>query len=270
MSFGPNPWLQQHWDWRAACNFMFGGAGAGLVIAAALLEDSRAAIALGAGLALVGAGLACVWAEIGRKLRALHVFFNPFTSWMTRESFAAVVLFALGIAALATGAPLLRIAAAAAAAAFVFCQGMILFAAKGIPAWRRAEVVPLIVATGLAEGASAALIADPGPGVLALAAGALIARALAWARYRGALADRRAAAVLEPAGRALMQLGTVVALALLALSWAVPVAVWGVAAAAVAAGWRFKFVLIARAAFNQGFAIPIVPVRGARGEGGRP
>ena len=32
MSFGPNPWQQTNWDWRAAGNFMGGGAGAGLVV----------------------------------------------------------------------------------------------------------------------------------------------------------------------------------------------------------------------------------------------
>ena len=36
-------------------------------------------------LALVAAGLGAVWLEIGRPLRAIHVFFNPCTSWMTRE-----------------------------------------------------------------------------------------------------------------------------------------------------------------------------------------
>ena len=36
MSFGPKAWIQQHWDARAALNFMLGGAGAGLLIAAAL------------------------------------------------------------------------------------------------------------------------------------------------------------------------------------------------------------------------------------------
>ncbi len=33
--------------------------------------------------------------------------------------------------------------------------------------------------------------------------------------------------------------------------------------AAIAGGWRLKFVIIARAAYNQGFALPLTPVRGA-------
>lgn len=270
MSYGPRPWLQQHWDWRAACNFMAGGTGAGLVVAAALLEGSHALTALGAGLALVAAGLGAVWLEIGRKLRAVHVFFNPFTSWMTRESFTAVLLFALGIAALSTGAPWLRYLAAAAAAAFVFCQGRILHAAKGIPAWRQPEVVPLVVATGLAEGATAALVLDFAGAPLALAGLALLARALAWARYRASLAGSAALAALGPAGRAFVPAGTVVPLALLAFAFVLPASAWLAAAAAIAAGGWLKFALITRAAFNQGFALPKVPVRGARTQGGRP
>ena len=91
MSYGPRPWQQTNWDWRAAANFMLGGTGAGLVIAASvILDEARYPVMLA--LALVAAGLGAVWLEIGRKLRAVHVFFNPFTSWMTRESFAALLL----------------------------------------------------------------------------------------------------------------------------------------------------------------------------------
>ena len=36
------------------------------------------------------------------------------------------------------------------------------------------------------------------------------------------------------------------------------------AAAGLGVVWRFKFVLVTRAAFNQGFALPHLPVRGAR------
>ena len=95
MSFGPAPWQQTNWDWRAAANFICGGAGAGLIVFAALSGAAGAPLTglLLGGLALVGAGLFCVWLEIGRPLRALHVFFNPRTSWMTRESFIAVLLF---------------------------------------------------------------------------------------------------------------------------------------------------------------------------------
>ena len=33
--------------------------------------------------------------------------------------------------------------------------------------------------------------------------------------------------------------------------------------AALAAGWRLKFALVTRAAYNQGFSLPQLPVRGS-------
>lgn len=266
MSFGPRPWRQAHWDWRAACNFMCGGSGAGLVVAAPALQGAGAEAAMLAGLALVAAGLGAVWLEIGRKLRALHVFFNPFTSWMTREAFAALVLFGAGIASLLIEAAWLRWLAAAAALAFIWCQGRILFGAKGIPAWRRRELVPLVVASGMAEGAGIALALQPGRAALVLFAIALLARGAAWLLYRGALQNARAESELLWPGRVLLLPGTAVPLALLLL-WPVapaPAVAWLAAAAALCGGWTFRFALVTRAAFNQGFALPHLPVRGAR------
>ena len=43
MSFGPNPWQQVSWDWRAAGNFIGGGAGTGLLVASALFAAPDAA-----------------------------------------------------------------------------------------------------------------------------------------------------------------------------------------------------------------------------------
>lgn len=280
--FRPQGWVQRHWDARAAMNFILGGTGSGLLVACALLSlaapvlatDSRGALALG--LALIAAGLGAVWLEIGRKLRAANVFFNPRTSWMTRESYAAIVVFALGIAAVATTDARLALACALAALVFAWCQGRILRASKGIPAWRAPEVVPLIVTTALAEGAGLAALGGaalawqlaPALGLLALA---LIARALAWTRYRAAIrkgAPKQAVEPLEVAGKGLLQLGTVVPLVLgvaaLALPAAAPAAAALAGLAAIAAGWRLKFVLVTRAAWNQGFALPHLPVRGVR------
>jgi phenylacetyl-CoA:acceptor oxidoreductase subunit 2 len=173
--------VQKHWDVRAALNFMLGGAGAGLMIWTALMQV-RSPYPVALSLALVAAGLFAVWLEIGRKLRALHVFFNPFTSWMTRESFAALLLFTLGLASLMDASFLP--AAAIAAGAFLYCQARILRAAKGIPAWRTPWVVPLIVISGLAEGGALLLLLQGNvAGIPVLAAGA-------WVKY--ALITRRA------------------------------------------------------------------------------
>jgi len=262
-AFGPKAWVQQHWDWRAATNFMFGGTGAGLLAVAAFASPAPE-LAFEVALLLIAAGLTAVWLEIGRKLRAVHVMFNPLTSWMTRESLAAAVLFGCAIAYLAFGDAWLRVAAGIAACAFLFCQALILRASKGIPAWRMPEVVPLILSSGLAEGAGVLLVFDAQPVVLALFGLAVLVRSLAWSGYRGALGQPGAQAALEPAGKLLMQLGTVAPLALLLASLLLPQAAALAGIAALAAGWRLKFVLVARASFNQGFALPQLPVRGAR------
>ena len=258
-SFGARPWIQQHWDVRAAGNFMLGGAGAGLLVAAPL--SLGAALVPALGLVLIAAGLAAVWLEIGRKLRAVHVFFNPWTSWMTRESFAALVVFAIGASSFFLHEDFLRIALAAAALAFLFCQARILHGSKGIPAWRAPEVVPLIMLTGLAEGAGIALLFGDAGVLLGLFVLALLARALAWSRYRAALRQPRSAAALEPAGRSLLQLGTVLPIALLLFSTVAPEALWLAGLMAAATGWRLKFALVTRAAHNQGFSLPHLPTR---------
>lgn len=248
--------LQRYWDTRAALNFILGGSGSGLIVAAAFLQPHNA-WPLAAGLALIAAGLFAVWLETGKKLRALHVLFNPFTSWMTREAFAALVLFPVGLGAFIT----LRFLPVAAAVALVFlwCQARILRASRGIPAWRVPQVVPLIVAAGFAEGASLAVFFVQTQLAAALLAIALIARFVAWTAYRGAVKSE----ALERAGRA-MQLGAIAALALVVVSFFAAPAAFAAAALALATGWWLKFTLVARAAFTQGFSLPRQPVRGTR------
>jgi len=280
MSYGPKPWQQAHWDWRAAGNFVFGGAGSGLLVFTALSGargTTATLLTLGA-LALVGLGLLCVWLEIGRPTRALHVFFNPRTSWMSREAFVATLLFPAGLAAAAGLAPFAWLSALIALA-FVYCQARILKAARGIPAWREPLVVPLIVTTGLAEGGGLFLLANPLHGaanqaLIALFGALLAARWLAWLAYRRnlvAAAAPRALAALDRAGGTLQTFGTWLALALAAPAGIGLVGGAGAALLAALAGlmaagsgaW-LKYTLVTRAAFNQGFALARLPVRGAR------
>jgi len=263
MSYGPRPWQQASWDWRAAANFVLGGAGAGLLFATIFIRDPSPVPVILA-LLLVAAGLGAVWLEIGRKLRAVHVFFNPFTSWMTRESFAAVVLFGLGISLLVFGQAGLKYAAALAALAFVFCQGRILRAARGIPAWRAPQVVALVMSTGLVEGAGLLLIMRQDVLLISVFAAAALARGFAWSGYWAALKQPASRAALESAGKALIQIGTIVPLALVFGGIFLPQAVMLAAIAAILTGWRLKYLLVTRAAFNQGFALPQLPVRGTR------
>ena len=276
MSYGPSPWLQRHWDLRAALNFALGGTGAGTLVVLAFSDLGGGALraATLAALALVATGLASVWLEIGRPARALHVFFNPFTSWMTRESFAAALVFGLGAGALALPHPALLPAAGLAALAFVYCQGRILQNARGIPAWREPMVTPLVVVTGLAEGAGAVLLVSALAGAaddtaLAWCVFAVVLRAWAWPVYRRHVACRipqPAQDALERAGGVLVALGTLAPLALLvtgAMFPAVDAATAALAGAAtIASGWTFKITLVTRAALNQGFALPALPARG--------
>lgn len=284
MSYGPTPWVQRHWDLRAATNFVAGGAGSGLVVVAAVsgAKGWPAAVALCAGLALVGIGLFAVWLEIGRPLRALNVFLNPRTSWMSREAIAAVVLGALVPLAAwlhatgSAGASATGGLAAAAALAFAWCQGRILRASKGIPAWRSPATPALIVATSLAEGAGlwwagAAWHAQGTRTGLALFGALLVARLVAWLAYRRSIAgNARASGALAPAGTALALGGTFAPLVLVAVAAVSTSEGWvlGLAAAAgalaLAAGAAFKVAMIVRGAYNQGFAIPRMPVRGTR------
>ena len=263
MSFGPRPWQQTNWDWRAAGNFMLGGTGAGLMIGLALAQNQSAYPVILAAL-LVAGGLGVVWLEIGRKLRAIHVFFNPQTSWMTRESFAALLLFVLSSIALFLDSRQVLVAAALAALAFVYCQARILRAAKGIPAWRAPQVVALVMATALVEGSGLLMVMNPDLLVISLFTAAVIARAVAWSAYWTALKQAGSRTALETAGKALVQIGTIAPLALVLGAYFLPQAAALAGIVALLTGWRLKYVLVTRAALNQGFALPQLPVRGTR------
>jgi phenylacetyl-CoA:acceptor oxidoreductase subunit 2 len=231
---------------------MLGGAGSGLIVFAAIVElDAPSAVALA--LMLIAGGLGAVWLEIGRKLRALHVLFNPFTSWMTREAFVAVLLFPLGLGSIFV--PQALPAAAVAALAFLYCQARILRAAKGIPAWRAPEGVPLVVATGLAEGAGLCLLFSQQELLIGLFIVAVSGRAFAWARYRAAVTVSNLLPALY---------GTLPIVVIALASFHVREAAMLAGVAAVASGWWLKFSLVTRAAPAQGFTLPRVPVRGAR------
>lgn len=267
------PAVQGYWDWRAACNFIFGGAGAGLLVYAAAAPAAGLTLP---GLALVGAGLLCVWFEIGRPWRALNVFLHAQSSWMTRESMVGVALLVSGMAAAGYGGRWLPWIVAALALAYVYSQARMLQAARGIPAWRAPRVVPLLVATGLAEGTGLGIAAQSVLGPAAVpdwAAGLLIGlvliRLLALTAYLRGLdpqaAPTRACEVLTQFARRFLGLdaAAIVAAALAAVA---PRHAWALGLAglvtALAGGW-FKFTLVTRASYHQGLALPVIPARGA-------
>ena len=279
MSYGPDPRQQTSWDARAATNFIGGGIGSGLVAFAAFSGATGTALTLTiiAGLAFVAVGLACVFAEIGRPLRAVNVLFHLRRSWMAREALVAPLLFIAGAAAAITGASEFAWAAAALALTFVYCQARILRAAKGIPAWRDPLLTPFIVATSLAEGAGAfwlcAMHHGAGTRTLLVAFGGLVVlRLVAWLAYRRSVAANIAAAASTALGRAgtVLQLtGTLLPLVLVTIAASgvggatLTLSLAAVAGlAAIVAGAWVKATLVLRAGFNQGFALPHLPVRG--------
>ncbi|MDP3841239.1 MAG: hypothetical protein Q8Q81_01410 [Oxalobacteraceae bacterium] len=283
------PQHQTNWDWRAAGNFIGGGTGTGLLLFAAIssVAGLSPAVPVCAALVLIALGLFCVWLEIGRPWRSMNVMLHVRTSWMTRESLLAPLLFGSGLIALATGSAVALWLGALLAMLFLYCQARLLNAAKGIPAWRQKLVVPLIVATGLTEGVGllALLTALAGSPHIAWLPAALLVlllmRALLWRAYRKNLAahgaPQQALAVLDRLESPFIRIGhwapvllLMPVLLLVLLQPTLAAAQWLTALAgliAVAGGWLFKYTLIVRAGYNQGYALPHVPVRGGAGPG---
>ena len=274
---GLSPWLQTAWDLRAAGNFIGGGSGTGLLILTSLgaFGGLYSRVLLIAGLALVGLGLFSVFLEIGRPLRALNVLLGGKRSWMTREAFVAGVLFPLGASALIW--PDLAKLVWIPAVAYLYCQARILEAAKGIPTWRSPLILPLTIASGLAEGAGALLVL----GTLVLDGGApewvagtlvatIAARIFVWMFYRRRMVEGEApveaAAVLIRFSMPFTLGGNIIPIAFLVIAGIQPdiraAALAAAGLAAMAGGWAMKIVIVTKAAQNQGFAINHSPARG--------
>ncbi len=161
----PGP-LQKFWDIRATANFFFGGMSSGFAIMAFVAYLAGEISGRSLTLAYVGAalvmsiGLFAVFLEIGRKSRALFALKKITTSWMTREIWAAIAFFALLAADFVFNHVVLHLATAIAAATFLYCQARILHAARGIVAWRVAEIPAMLVAGGLLEGTGLLAVAS--------------------------------------------------------------------------------------------------------------
>ncbi len=292
---------QTFWDARAAMNFILGGMGSGLAVAAfagwaaGWVRAEALPGLFAAAAALMAAGLLFVFAEIGRKARFLYVLRRPQSSWMTRETYAVAVFYPAVLAGWLWPSPALHALGAAAAAAFLYCQGRILHAGKGIPAWRLPHVPWMLVASGLFEGVALLALAAAlfgvgagaeGAGAVGLAAvpagfaaaGVLLAavNAALWSAYRRAAAAGGAGPLalraLDRSAGPLHWLGHLAPAAAFALA-AAPVLAAAPAAAALAAlaggvfalagGALWKYTLVTRACYQQGFALPRVPQRGS-------
>ncbi len=274
--------LQTFWDFRAAMNFIMGGTGSGLIVIAALLAldghiDAKAARALFAtGAVIIAIGLFFVFMEIGRKLRFLYAILRPQTSWMTREVWVVAALFPLVAANFLWHAPQLWLATGLAGAAFLFCQAQILYAAKGIPAWRVPLIPPLIIASGLTEGAGAAILSlaalgrDPLPQALSLLALTLAPlAAMLWLIYVG----RSKASGIPALARQVLSgineivvmwwaVAVIILIACLLVGPTAPYFAFG-GVMLVAAGAIWKATIIVHASYQQGFVLPNAPGRGS-------
>jgi phenylacetyl-CoA:acceptor oxidoreductase subunit 1 len=276
---------QTLWDARAAMNFTLGGMSTGLVVMAYLahLGDGLTVAALMSIYVAAGVGMAVglffVFLEISRKLRFLYVLLRPQSSWMTRETYFVALFYPVLLADLFFPHPALHGLVAVSALGFLISQSMILYAGKGIPAWRAPLIPWMLAATGLFEGSGLLVLAGaifPGEvqvGRLPVIAGLALAlvNAALWHRYRttaaahgiGPLAKRSLEAItpgLHLIGHALpAALFGAILLAL--IGGQLPLAIAG--AAAVAGGVLWKFTVITRACYQQGFAVPMMPQRGS-------
>ena len=275
---------QTFWDTRAAMNFTLGGLSGGMMAVAGL---ASAFGWLGAGAlietylvaaALMAAGLFFVFLEIGRKLRFLYVLLRPQSSWMTRETYAVAVIYPVLAADVLWPHPVLHAVVALGGAAFLYCQARLLFAGKGIPAWRAPLIPWLIGVSGALEGAGllAFLMKVMGTGAVGAVAWAIAALSIAagilWHRYRRTAAaggiGPLARAELDAVAPVVTIFGHVAPafLCLLGLSIAGPLSAWAIGLGgilAVAGGALWKFTVIIRAGHQQGFAIPMMPTRGS-------
>jgi phenylacetyl-CoA:acceptor oxidoreductase 26-kDa subunit len=269
----PNP----YWHWKAAGNFICGGAGSGLVFFASLLAPAAAArVLVFAGLVLVALGLFFVWLEIGRPWRAPNVLLHLRTSWMSREALAANVLFLCGLGVL-LGLQWATWPTAVAALVFLYCQARLIGASRGIPTWHHPLTFWLLIVTGLAEGLGLFWLlgswSQPTQLLSIPLAVLVLARWGLWREWRKQLAGHAARPALRALAReepTLVWFGTVAPIAFLLI--AIPAATgtaldaWLLAAAGLAAaatGASFKFILVTRTAWYHGYSVPRMPVRGA-------
>ena len=277
--------LQTFWDWRAAMNWIFGGISSGAAVAAWLASitgmlpaDRVPAVQLGAAL-LMALGLFFVFLKIGRKLRFWRAVSRPQTSWMTREIYAVALFYPAVLANLIWPGAGMSMLAGIFAFAFLFCQAKILHLARGISAWRVALVPWMIIASGLLEGLGLLTLITlwtNGYGTasppLALAGLALVAlNAALWAAYRAGAAKNgvvplsrrlidRISLPLQLAGHAFPAAMFVLALASPDIA---RVCLGAGSMAALAGGAYWKFMLVARGGYQQGFSMPMLPQRGS-------
>lgn len=279
--------LQTFWDLRAAMNFMVGGMGSGLAFLVMLLHfqgmmETQAVLQMYA-LAgvLMAVGLFFVFLKIGRKLRFLYVLLRPQSSWMTRETWFVALFYPALFAVWFWPQAWLHGVVGMAGLGFLICQARILHKGVGIPAWRAPLVPWLLFFTGLLEGSALLLLAQIYledltvvttlnlAGIIALLA---IVTGSLWIAYR--LTARRngipplARRVIDRVSPVVTIVGHVMPVLAFILAWQegavmADAALVAAGTGAIVGGVLWKYVLITRAAYQQGFDMPWLPQRGS-------
>lgn len=187
------PTPQALWGRPAVVNFVLGGLGAGLYVAAAVAAglgpSPEVIIAAWLGPALVLAGFVAVATEAGRPLRGLRVLTRVRTSWMSRELWLGGAFALFAASEFAVKGPGHRPLAALAAVGLALAQGWILREARGVAAWD-APVMPflflssaLVSGTGLLMLLGAAQGRAPSDRGFAAVLVLLILHALVWQAF---------------------------------------------------------------------------------------
>jgi phenylacetyl-CoA:acceptor oxidoreductase subunit 1 len=273
---------QTFWDYRAAMNFTLGGMSSGLGVLATLNYwlgnlDLKGLISMYAmACILMAVGLFFVFLEISRKARFMNVLLRPQSSWMTRETYFVAILYPGLVLEHFIQPDWLHAVMGLSFLGFLYSQARILFAGKGIPAWRAPLVPWLLISTGLLEGAGLLILgamvfglAEVAPTMLTSAGSFAVTTGLLWILYRRTAKAQGipplARQVIDSISPYLLMLGY--ALPTLALSnenfSGSALAVTLAALAVVGGGVLLKFSLITRACYFQGFALPKVPFRGS-------
>lgn len=292
----PGP-LQKFWDMRATANFFFGGMSSGFAIMAFVaylfgeISGRSLTLAYVGAAAVMSVGLFAVFLEIGRKSRAIFALKKISTSWMTREIWAAIAFFALVATDFVFNNFFLHVVTAVAAVAFLYCQARILHAARGIVAWRVAEIPVMLVTGGLLEGTGLLAIANglyprlfTTSQVCAIAGIILCCVGFGlWATYASrarVLKDddfyldilenhfsrptRNAINAVKWPVHVIGHLLPILAIVFGYLSKSQPQWLWIVGGGlAVVGGLIWKSTVITRASHQQGFTLPTLPARGS-------
>jgi formate-dependent nitrite reductase membrane component NrfD len=227
---------QALWGWLAVANFVAGGLGAGLYLAAVASAGFGRAAGLTAASAiapaLVLAGFAAVAQEAGRPWRGPRVLRRVRTSWMSREAWAGGSFVVLALGEFVFASPAQRLLAAGAAATLAIAHGAILRQARGVPAWSVAPMPALFLLSALASGIGLFLLLEllagrvPGRGQIQAALLVLLVDAATWGAYLAwsrepAFRDATAALRGGPLGARLLvgAFAAPAALLLTALAW---------------------------------------------------